>query len=192
MEELSYVLVPNILYPVFMFALIFHCRSFSPYWPLAFLIFSPPLWISMFFFLRNSSPLFSITRSSSSSVIHVSVNIKNNAEKDTTLLLFFLSKSPGGHVISFQIKPWVAFGLPYLLIELFYIRMPVVRTDRRAVSRCTVTFSRMGRLPHFLSYGAPPMRGASRGAPLSRILAGTRVLPYWLILLLRAVFHLRK
>ena len=49
--------------------------------------------------------LFSITRSSSFSVIHVSVNIKNNAEKDTTLLLFFLSKSPGGHAISFQIKP---------------------------------------------------------------------------------------
>ena len=43
-------------------------------------------------------------RSSSFSVIHVSVNVKNNVEKDTTLL-FFLSKSPGGHVISFQIKP---------------------------------------------------------------------------------------
>ena len=119
--------LPNILFPVFMFAFIFHCRSFSPCWPLAFLIFSPPLWISMFFFLRNSSPLFSITRSSSFSVIHVSVNIKNNAEKDTTLL-FFLFKSPGSHVISFQIKPWVEFGLPYLLIELFYI---VVRTDGR-------------------------------------------------------------
>ena len=133
----------NILSPVFMFAFIFHCRSFSPCWPLAFLIFSPPLWISMFFFLRNSSPLFSITRSSSFSVIHVSVNIKNNAEKDTTLLLFFLSKSPGGHVISIQIKPWVAFGLPYLLIELFYISMPVVRTD----GRCTVTW-----LPNFLGW----------------------------------------
>ena len=60
---------------------------------------------SMFFFLRNSSPLFSITRSGSFSVIHVSVNIKNNAEKDTNLLLFFLSKSPGGHVISFRMKP---------------------------------------------------------------------------------------
>ena len=33
------------------------------------------------------------------------VNIKNNVEKDTTLLLLFLSKSPGGHAISFQIKP---------------------------------------------------------------------------------------
>ena len=97
--------LPNILFPMFMFAFIFHCRSFSPCWPLAFLIFLPPLWMSMFFFLRNSSPFFSITRSSSFSVIHVSVNMKNNAEKDTTLLLFFLSKSPGGYVISFQIKP---------------------------------------------------------------------------------------
>ena len=81
--------LPNILFPVFMFAFIFHCRSFSPCWPLAFLIFSPPLWIFMFFFLRNSSPLFSVTRSSSFSVIHLSVNIKYNVEKDTTLLLFF-------------------------------------------------------------------------------------------------------
>ena len=47
--------------------------------------------------LQSSSLLFSITSSSSFSVIHVSVNIKNNVEKDTTLLLFFLSKSPGGH-----------------------------------------------------------------------------------------------
>ena len=123
----------------------------------------------MFFFLRNSSPLFSITRSSSFSVVHVSVNIKNNAEKDKTLLLFFLSKSSGGHVISFQIKPWVAFGLFYLLIDLFYIGIPVVRTDGRSLARSVyghviTKFSRMGRLPHFLSYGAP--RSAARGASL--------------------------
>ena len=133
--------LPNILSPVFMFAFIFHCRSFSPCWPLAFLIVSQPLWIFMFFFLQNSSLLFSITRSSSFSVIHVSVNIKNNVEKDTTLLLFFLSKSPGGHAISFQIKPWVAFRFPYLL---FYIGMPVVPTDSRVVGWwvgwCTVTW----------------------------------------------------
>ena len=162
--------LPNILFPVFMFAFIFHCRSFSPCWPLAFLIFSPPLWISMFFFLRNSSPLFSITRSSSFSVIHVSVNIKNNAEKDTTLLLFFLSKSKGYHVISFQKKPWVAFGLPYLLIDLFYIGMPVVQTDGHSLTRSVyghviTKFWGMGRLPHiFLSYGAPPTRCASHRA----------------------------
>ena len=132
--------LPNILPSVFMFAFIFHCRSFSPCWPLAFLIVSQLLWIFMVFFLKNSSLLFSISRSSSFSVIHLRVNIKNNVEKDTTLLLFFLSKSPGDHAISFQIKPWVALGLPYLLIELFYIGMPVVPTDGRAVGRCTVTW----------------------------------------------------
>ena len=62
---------------------------------------------AMFFSLRNSSPLFSITRSSSFSVIQISVKIKNNAEKDTTLLLFFLSKSPGGHVKTLSCI-WVA------------------------------------------------------------------------------------
>ena len=31
--------------------------------------------------------------------------LSNNGEKETTLLLFFLSKSPGGHANSFQIKP---------------------------------------------------------------------------------------
>ena len=87
---------------------------------------------------------------------------ENNAEKYTTLLLFFLSKSPGGHVISFQIKPWVAFGLPYLLIELFlhwYSCGPDGRSGGRSVGRSVyglviTKFCRMGRLPHFLSYGA--------------------------------------
>ena len=62
--------------------------------------------------------------------------------------MFILSKSPGGHANTFQIKPWVAFGLPYLLIELFYIGIPVVRTDGRAGGRpCTVTW-----LPNFLGW----------------------------------------
>ena len=98
----------------------------------------------MFFFLRNSSPLFSITRSSSFSVIHVSVNIKNNVEKDTEMLLFFLSKSPGSQAISFQPA-----------VELFYIGMPVVRTGGRAGGHVTTKISRMHRLPNFLTHGAP-------------------------------------
>ena len=115
--------------------------------------FSPPLIFTLLatsishfltrrhvFLPKNSSPLFSITRSSSFSVIQVSVKIKNNAEKDTTLLLFFLSK-----VRAAMLKPWVAFGLPHLLIELFYIGVPVVGTDGRSLSRCTVTW-----LPNFL------------------------------------------
>ena len=44
-----------------------------------------------------------------------------------------------GHAISLAKKPRVAFGLPYLLIELFYIGMPVVRTDGRKDGR-TVTW----------------------------------------------------
>ena len=46
-------------------------------------------------------------------------------------VVVFLSKSPGDNMISFQIKPSVAFGLPYLLIELFYVGMRVVWTDGR-------------------------------------------------------------
>ena len=50
-------------------------------------------------------------------------------------------------------------GLPYLLIELFFIGMPVVRTDslsgRQSVHDDVITkFSRMGRLLHFLTHGA--------------------------------------
>ena len=77
-----------------------HCHSFSPCWSQVFLIFSPLLWNFHVFFQRNWSPSFFISRSSSFSVIHVSVDIKNNLEKDSTLLLCFLSKSPGGHAIS--------------------------------------------------------------------------------------------
>ena len=102
----------------------------------------------------------------------MSVNIKNEVEKDTTWLLFFLSKSPGGHALSLQIKPLVAFGLPYLLIELFYIGMPVVRTDGRAVGRSVyghviTKFSQMGSLPHFLTHGAPQARLARQSSAIT-------------------------
>ena len=145
------VLTQYFFIPVFTFAFIFHCRSFSPCSPLAalnFHVFLPTKFVSFVF----------KTRSSSFSIIHVSGNIKNNAEKETTLLLFFLSKSPGGHVISFQIKPGVVCGLPYLMIELFYVGMPVVRTDGRSLG------VRSRDYQHFFSYGAPPTRGASRRA----------------------------
>ena len=123
------------------------------------------------FLARNSSPLFSITRSSSFSVIHVSVNIKNNAEKDTTLLLLFLSKSPGGHVISFQIKPWVALPVEWVILH-WYACGAVGRSVGRSVGWCTVTC-----LPNFLGWvdyhisltmGIRPRAAlrAARGAPL--------------------------
>ena len=53
----------------------------------------------------------------------------------------------------------VAFGLTYLLIELFYIGMPVVRTDGGSVYGHVITiFSGMGDL---LTHCAP-LAGASR------------------------------
>ena len=51
-----------------------------------------------------------------------------------------------------------------ILEELaFYIGMPVVRTVAHSVYGHVITkFTQMGRLPNFLSYGAPPTRDASR------------------------------
>ena len=95
----------------FLAASISHCLTAA----LKFHVFLPTKFVSFVF--NHSLLLF----------------LSNNVEKDTTLLLFFLSKSLGGHAIFFQIKPCVTFGLPYLLIELFYIGMPVVRTDGRAI-----------------------------------------------------------
>ena len=82
-----------------------------------------------FFCQRNSSLLFLITCSSSFSVIHVSVDMKQTR----LCCSFFLSKSPGGRAISRQKNPRVAFRLPYLLIELCNIGMPVLWTDGRTL-----------------------------------------------------------
>ena len=145
MEELSYVLTQYVhVRFYFSLPLIFTC------WPLAFLIFSPPLWISMFLFLRKSSPLFAITRSSSCSVIHVSVNIKDNTERDTTLL-FFLCEFPSGHVFSFQIKLtlsyiWVAIPVDWVTLH-WYVCGAEGRSLARSLARCTVTW-----LPNFLGW----------------------------------------
>ena len=92
--------------------------------------------------------------SCSFSVIHVSVTIKNSVQKTRLCCCLFSLK-----VRAAMRFPSVAFGLPYLLIEFFYIGVPVVRTNGRSVGRCTVT-----RLPNFLgwvdllSYGAPHSR----------------------------------
>ena len=56
-------------------------------------------------------------------------------------------------------KPRVAFGLPYLLIDLFHIGLPVVRTDGRSEGRSVyghviTNFSRMGSLSRVLTHDA--------------------------------------
>ena len=107
--------LPKILFPVFMFAFIFSLPLIF-IWPLAFLIFSPLLW-NFYVSLPTKFVSFVFTRFSCSSVIHVSVNIKDNIEKDTTLLLLlFLSKRPGGHATFFRCI-WVAIPVD----EFFFI-----------------------------------------------------------------------
>ena len=95
--------------------------------------------IFMFFFQRNSCPLFlnHFLSSSSFSVIQGRIDIKNYVDKDATLFMFFLAKSPGSNAISRQ-KHLELPVVSYLLIELFYIGMPVMRADGRTV-RLTVT-----------------------------------------------------
>ena len=56
--------------------------------------------------------------------------------------------------------------MPYLLIELFHIGMPVVRTDGRAYGHVITKFSRMGRLPHFPTHGAPLARFAPQSSAI--------------------------
>ena len=160
--------LPNILFPTFMVAFIFHCRPFSPCWPLAFVLFSPPLWISIFFFLRNSSPLFSITRSSSFSVIHASVNTKNNAENDRTLLL---SGRPCDFLPNKTLsRIWVAIPVDWVILHWY-----ACSADRRSLARYTVTWSPNDRgwvdyhisLAMGLRLRAAPR--AARGVPLKTL-----------------------
>ena len=63
-------------------------------------IFFPPLWISMFFFLRNSSPLFSITRSSSLYCIERlnSLNTLTEHKQSTSTWFGLTEQRDRGHV----------------------------------------------------------------------------------------------
>ena len=67
--------LPNILFPVFMFAFIFHCRSFLPCWLLAFLIIAA-LNFRVFPFTKFVSFVFNNSLKLLFFVIHVSVNKK--------------------------------------------------------------------------------------------------------------------
>ena len=132
-EELPYVLT-KLLLLVFLVACIFFTTAHFHPAGLSLLtasishILTAAMKFSCFFFPTKFVSFFLITRCSSLSVIHVSVNIEKYVEKDSTLLFFFLSKSPGNHAISRQKHLELPVVL-YLLIELFYIDFPVVWTD---------------------------------------------------------------
>ena len=127
---------------MFLFTFFLHCRSFSPCWPL-FLTFSQP--ISMFFeicylFLSNAlAPL--------------STSLKTLKFSRTWLCCWFFSLlSPDGLSLSKKSRWTLGFPpknpvlhLPYLLIELVYIGMPVVRKGVR-----TLTWLFMHSEPKFL------------------------------------------
>ena len=157
MEELSCVLTQYFVSCVhvrfyFSLPLILTC------WPLAFLIFSPPLWISMFFFLWNSSPLFSITRSSSFSVIsypRLCKHKKWRRKRHDFAVVFSFEKS--GRSCDFLPNKtlsciWVAVPVDWVILHWYGCGADGRSVYGHVITKC----SWVGRLPHFLSYGAPP------------------------------------
>ena len=154
MEELSYVLTKDFVSSVHVCFFV-HSAHFHLACRLHFLFSHRRYEIFMFFFLRNSSPLFSIIRSSSVSVIHVRVNIRNNVKKGTTFfsLSLSLSKSPGGHAIVLPNKTlsciWVTITADWVILHWWCLWCG--RTGGRAVGRTysNVTTQEPG-LPKFL------------------------------------------
>ena len=125
---------PKILLLVFVVACIFfHYRSFFHPAGLSLLtanishFLTAAMEFSCFFFSTKFVTFF-FTRSSSFSVIHVSANIEKLRWKRLDFVVVF-SKSPCNHAISRQKHLELPVVL-YLLIELFFIGFPVVRTDR--------------------------------------------------------------
>ena len=97
--------------------------------------------------------LFSITRSSSFSVIQLSVNTKNNAEKDTTLLL---SGRPCDFLANKTLSCiWVAIPVDWVILHWYACGADGRSLARSVYGHVITKFSRIFRLPHFLSYGAP-------------------------------------
>ena len=90
MEELSYVPTKNFVACVPVRFYFSHTAHFHLDGRWHFLFSHRCYEIFMFFFQGNSSPLFSITRSSSFYVINVSVNVKNIVQKNSIFTLMCL------------------------------------------------------------------------------------------------------
>ena len=90
MEELSYVPTKNFVACVPVRFYFSHTAHFHLAGRCNFLFSHRCYEIFMFFFQGNSSPLFSITRSSSFYVIKVSVNVKNIVQKNSIFTLMCL------------------------------------------------------------------------------------------------------
>ena len=132
---------------VFLFTFFLHCRSFSPCWPL-FLIFS----FSHRQFLCFSSNEICLLFLSNALAL-LSTSLKTLKFSRTWVCCWLFSRlSPDGLSLS-KNSGWTlgfppknpVLHLPYLLIELFYIGMPVVRKGV-----CTLTWLFMRSEPKFL------------------------------------------
>ena len=174
MEGMSYVFSFTFFSLLLIFAL--------HWWPLAFLIFSPPLqnfhvfsqqkkWLlcSLFLALDLCCPfsgwpllaccLLSLFLCLCFSLYSKLADMTINLLYKTLVALQFPAKITSSCI-------WVAIPV-HMLNELFYIGMPVVQTDGRSIVLCTVTW-----LPNFLgwidflSYGALPTRKYS-ATPIS-------------------------
>ena len=145
-------------------SLFFHCRLFSPSWPLAFLIFSPPLQnfhvvlptkkclhflslalaVCRLFSSWSSVAWRLLSLSLYSKFVNMTIILNllhwtTQTQKRFPLSVFvfidlsLLHKTQVAKRFPAKITSsciWVCH-LPYLLIELFYIGMPVVLTDGR-------------------------------------------------------------
>ena len=129
MEELSYVLTNNFV-PCVPVRLFFHYRSFSPCWPLAFLIFLPLLWNFHVFLPTKFVSFVFISLALALSLLSTWVKTSKITSNILDFVVVFSLYKPGWAWDFPPKKPRVAFSLPYVLIELFYIGIPVVRTDR--------------------------------------------------------------
>ena len=118
---------------------------------------------------------------SSFSVIHESVNIKTNVEKDTTCWFFFLSKSPGGNAIFFRciwvamaldwvILYWCACGADWRSVARARADKGFIRPARAVYCHAITNFSRMGRFTQLWGSARPRVELCYYGFTEPRIL----------------------
>ena len=118
----------------------FSLLSFSPYWPPAFLIFSPPLWNFHVFSSNEIRRLGVHSLALALSLFSVSLWVYTSKITSKKHDFFFFSKSPGHSKLNLELH----LGYHTCWLSYFFVGVPVVRTDGWSGGR-TVTW-----LPKFL------------------------------------------
>ena len=110
------------------------------------------------FLLWNSSPLFSITRSSSFSVISYPRLCKHKKWRrkrhDFAVVFSFEKSGPSCDFLPNKTLSciWVAVPVDWVILHWYGCGADGRSVYGHVITKC----SWLGRLPHFLSYGAPP------------------------------------